>query len=314
MNNLLNLVTAGFEYLTGSGDGSDSHSPQRNQPRQPRQSLFNSTLASNNSNADYTPSYADICIARAMLKSLKLPTELVLEILAYAKYEPVITFASGSRAVLATAYMGSANSAQTCLRAEILSVDTIRRISGPHVTPRVKEIKFDFASKDQGWTSENTRGTYNTSSWLEVSIFRPNSPSTSVNQLGNIDQYDGLHAVQDHLTTGGYGKLVDERPEQAAIGAQGGEPPLAWYLQGNKVCERENCNYQVVWASDRTEGNEGSGSGEGFLDALKEGDSMFVWARAKVSNSFIYSDIYSRLQISVISMLTVLSIQDGDAR
>lgn len=103
--------------------------------------------------AEHTVSYADICVARAMLRTLGLPTELVLEILAYAQYEPVIEFAS-SRRVTADASMGAATSAYVCLPAEVLSHNTIREISGPNVSLKVKEIKFDFESKDQGWTSE----------------------------------------------------------------------------------------------------------------------------------------------------------------
>ena len=224
-----------------------------------------------------TPSYADICVVRAMLKSLKLPTELVLDVLAYAQYEPLIEF-NGRRSIVTS-------NSHTCLRAEVLSAATIRRISGPLVKLKVKEIKFNFTSKDQGWTSENTRGTYNTSSWLEVSIFRPSSQMVRLEHLDGIDSHDGHTAVQDYLARKGYGKLVAERPPQAEMGAQGGEPPLAWYLQANKVCERQNCDYEVIWAPDHNEGNEGAGSGEGFFDALKDGDSILVWARAKVSTA-----------------------------
>lgn len=294
MNNLLNLLAAGFDYLTGSDDSSDSRNPLRDSARQRQQNPVSPASASKDRDPGYTPSYADICIVRAMLKSLKLPTELVLEILAYAEYEPVIAFAGGSRAVLATAHMGAANSAKTCLRAGVLSADTIHRISGPKVTLRVKEINFDFTSRDQGWTSENTRGSYDTSSWLETSIFRPSSRDVSAKHLDNIDNYDGLNEVQDHLMTRGYGRLIDKPTGQTAIGAQDSEPPVAWYLQGNKVCERQNCDYQVTWASDYSEGNEGAGNGAGFLDALEEGDTIFVWARAKVSTLPVTQIIYSR--------------------
>lgn len=278
MDILLNLATAGFRYLTGT-DSND-----QNPLSVP--SSFNTHPGSSTFAAMYTPSYADICVARAMLESLKLPTELVLEVLAYAQYEPVVEF-NGYRNIVASASMGSANSAHTCLRAEVLSEATIRRLSGPHVTLKVKEIKFDFTSKDQGWTSENTRGTYNTSSWLEVSIFRPRSKMIRLEDLNGIDDHDGLAAVQNYLVSQEYGALVSERPPQAEMGAQGGEPPLAWYLQGNKVCERQNCDYQVIWAPDHNEGNEGAGSGQGFFDALKHGDSVLVWARSKVGTKIL---------------------------
>ncbi|KAF1976989.1 hypothetical protein BU23DRAFT_550937 [Bimuria novae-zelandiae CBS 107.79] len=271
MESLLNLFTTSFNYLTSSGGSATTQNPQNSPAQQPRQAT----------NMAYTPSYADICVARAMLKSFGLPTELVIEILAYAQYEPVLEFAGGPRAVMASASMGSALSARICLRAEVLSANTIRRLSGPHVTLTVKEIEFDFTSKDQGWTTENTRGTYNTSSWLEVSIFRPSEKNILDNWSGYNTDYDSPQAMQNELLRLGYGKLVDERPVDASVGGQGDEPPLAWYLQGNKVTERQDCTYRVVWSSDHYEGNEGAGRGEGFLNALKEGDSVWVWARAK---------------------------------
>lgn len=207
---------------------------------------------------------------------------LALEVLDYAQYEPVLEFTSGRRTVLAIA-----PAAHTCLRAELLSANTIRRLSGHHVTLKVKQIEFNFTSKDQGWTTENTEGTYNTSSWLEVSIFRPSSRSPGLGGPGlDIDSHGDFQGAENHLMRRGYGEFVHERPASAAVGPQVGEAPLAWYLQGNKVAERNNCDYRVVWAPDHSEGNEGSGTGEGFFETLQEGDSVLVWARAKVSNHF----------------------------
>jgi hypothetical protein len=38
---------------------------------------------------------------------------------------------------------------------------------------KIREIEFTIVSHDQGWTTEPTKGTYETSSWFEVSILRP---------------------------------------------------------------------------------------------------------------------------------------------
>jgi hypothetical protein len=85
-----------------------------------------------------------------------------------------------------------------------------------------------------------------------------------------------LHrVVQDHGWS-----LV---PRPSAI--QGNEDNFAWYLQGNKVAAKRI--YNVVWAEEPWAGNEGSGTGEGFLEALQEGDRILVWARAKVCQSHI---------------------------
>jgi hypothetical protein len=71
------------------------------------------------------------------------------------------------------------------------------------------------------------------------------------------------------------------------------EGEYAWYLQGNEVAKGPSVfdgemvrRYKIVWSSASTPrwvGNEGSGRGEGFVDALQEGDWILVWARAKVS-------------------------------
>lgn len=78
-----------------------------------------------------------------------------------------------------------------------------------------------------------------------------------------------------------------------------GESPLkveegeySWYLQGNHVKKRLSVfegemvpRYRIVWGSKANpvwSGNEGAGSGTGFVDTLKPGDWICVWARAKV--------------------------------
>lgn len=72
------------------------------------------------------------------------------------------------------------------------------------------------------------------------------------------------------------------QPGSDQQGPQFGEPRYAWYLQGNQVASRQEPLYRVVWAADRFEGNTGAGRGEGFFDALEQGDFIVVWARAKV--------------------------------
>jgi hypothetical protein len=301
MSDLFSLIGAGVDYLVsffGNNQTSQTSTSSLWQSRRDTGLLL---------------SYADICIARAMLKSLGLPTELVLEILAYAQYEPVIEFTSGGDRVIAAAVMGAATSAKVCLCAEVLSRNTIRRISGPHVTLKVKEIRFDITSKDQGFTSERTMGTYNTSSWLEASVFRPGPQFSSLDSLPLwMSEYDNPQELQDQLSSMGH-KLVDERPADVSVGPQGGESTLAWYLQGNKVAERQSVDHRVVWAPDYSEGNQGAGNGHGFFNVLREDDSILVWARAKVGSQILrglgsWPYAYNEL------LLTVSSIQIGAAR
>lgn len=133
-------------------------------------------------------------------------------------------------------------------------------------------------------TGKKTIGTFQTSSWLEVSIFRPGPQFTSLDELPLwTREYSNPQQLQSQLSPTGH-KLVAGRPQNAAMGAQGGEAPLAWYLQGNKVAERYLVDYQVVWAPGESQDSPGAGNGDGFFDVLQEGDSVLVWARAKVSH------------------------------
>lgn len=73
------------------------------------------------------------------------------------------------------------------------------------------------------------------------------------------------------------------------------EGDFAWYLQGNRVAEENPKPYRILWAADRFEGNVGAGSGAGFVQNLKEGDELLIWARAKVTypnNIFYKSEAY----------------------
>lgn len=118
---------------------------------------------------DFSPTYADVRVTRAMLQALRIPTEVVLEILDYAQYEPVLEFAN----TRGTVTVG----VQLCLEAGVLTRDSLRKLQPGKACVQVKEIDFLLDSHDQGWTSEDTVGTFNTSSWVEVSILRGTHPA-----------------------------------------------------------------------------------------------------------------------------------------
>jgi hypothetical protein len=232
--------------------------------------------------SEYTPKYEDVCQARAYLKTLDLPTELVLQILEYAQYWPQyeVTLNFG-RPKIAAAEAGRPSHATLCLNRDIMDHHTVDTVRKHGETPKIKSVAFDMVSRDQAWTSESTHGTFSTSSWLEVSILRRvggnDAPSTGP-RFSNTwfnNPSDLHHGVS------GQGWTLVERPESAKQGPQDGEGDLAWYLQGNRVAVGID-EYRVVWTENDKEGNEGAGSGEGFLQELKEGDQVLVWARAKV--------------------------------
>ena len=109
--------------------------------------------------ATWSPSYENVREARVLLKSLNLPTELVLDILDRARYWPSREFAMKHCRVEA-ASLPSGSSAKICLGADICSEDSIKCFFGEDEKKKIKEIEFEIVSKDQGWTSERTQGAY----------------------------------------------------------------------------------------------------------------------------------------------------------
>lgn len=228
--------------------------------------------------------YEDVLEARTLLEGRGLPMELVLDILDHAEYWPMRQFSTtpGSTVkVAATMFRSSA--AGLCLDADIFNDPVVNDLRANGEKVRIKAIQFQIRSRDQGWTSEPTRGTFSTSSWLEASILRGvESHSTTFPPSCWLDSvFASPESFQYHVTSRGW-QLV-RRPEHAEQGPQGGEGDLAWYLQGNRVATQGRAEeYDVLWTHDTYGGNEGSGRGDDFLHALKEGDRLLVWARAKV--------------------------------
>ena len=231
----------------------------------------------------FTPTYNDVCRARALLKARNLPTELVLIILDEAEYWPRIEFSrpANARPVVARAHGNRSSAATRCLEAQVFNNDIVNDLLSCNETPKIKRIEFDVTSRDQGWTDQDTEGTYSTSSWLEVSILRDASNINSLLPTPRLVNTWISSPLDYHTNMVGRGWSLVKRPEDAIQGPQGGEGGYAWYLQGNRVMAG-NDDYHVVWSEHGHEGNAGSGSGKGFLEALGEGDRVMVWARAKV--------------------------------
>lgn len=235
----------------------------------------------------WTLDYKDVLAARALLKTLGLPTELVLAILDYAQYWPMREFSTDKgNTVKVAASMFRSSAAALCLDADVFRHPTVDDLHARGEKVRVKAIEFHIRSRDQGWTSERTQGTFSTSSWLEASLLRGvEDYSTTFPPSCWLDSvFASPQSFQEHVMPRGW-QLI-KRPEFAEQGPQGGEGDLAWYLQGNRVATQGRSeDYHIIWTHDECEGNEGAGRGEGFLNELREGDRLLVWARAKVCHS-----------------------------
>jgi hypothetical protein len=244
---------------------------------------FFQTPSQSSPSTPFTPTYSSVCHARALLKTLNLPTELVLQILEHAQYWPHHTYTTAfDRPKIASAQGGRTSHAVLCLDAAIFSNPVISRMRDCGENPKIKRLDFEVVSRDQGWTSEDTVGTFATSSWLEVSILRRahgNAAPTPIPRLAHMNWMSNPSGFCTAVFESGW-KLV-KRPQAAEQGPQDGEGDFAWYLQGNRVAAKHG-EYCVTWAVDGWEGNEGAGRGDGFLEELREGDRVLVWARAKV--------------------------------
>lgn len=228
--------------------------------------------------------YEDILKARALLKAHGLPMELVLKILEEAEYWPTRRFSTQEgRSVKVAATMFRSSAAGLCFDADVFNDPRVDKLRKDGEKIRIKAINFHIRSRDQGWTSEPTRGTFSTSSWLEASILRGlDDHNTRLPPSCWLDSvFESPRSFQQHITPRGW--QLARRPESAEQGPQGGEGDLAWYLQGNRVATQGHAEeYDITWTQYAYEGNEGSGTGYEFLNELKDGDRLLIWARAKV--------------------------------
>jgi hypothetical protein len=162
--------------------------------------------------ASFKPTRADVYGVRAILALCKLPNELILSILDYARYWTERQNERTDYKILMDEVYALDFSATYPYH--VMSAFPASNHVGSEV-PKIREVEFlvvshgklstmkncstsatatDLPNIDQGWTTEGTQSTYESSSWFEVSILRPdNRPrsetrrralNASVSQLG----------------------------------------------------------------------------------------------------------------------------------
>lgn len=268
--------------------------------------------------APFIPTLHDIHKARAILASLRLPNELAFCILDQARYWMELEMESKEHIVL----VDGAWSVDYSAAYPYLYVPAYQWPHIPHL--KIREVTFTIVSHDQGWTTEDTQGTYRTSSWFEVSIIRPKAVSTSrrhrlqpgLRRLREMnvrgETVDGVCAASNIMHSSGMVDLV-RRPsstmepqrshctEMMVVKSQGvKEGEHAWYLQGNEVAREKSVfegemvkRYNITWGCKENPvqtTSKGAGNGDGFIDNLERDDFICVWARAKVSSTLIPLD------------------------
>ncbi|EOA89320.1 hypothetical protein ACJQWK_09232 [Exserohilum turcicum] len=267
--------------------------------------------------APFIPSRRDVLRTRALLHyRLGLPNELVLDILDKAHYwvERIREF-TRHEVLLDDEFSLNYSAACPCLGIYFDSPPTRSREK-----TKLREMEFLIVSHDQGWTTEDTAGTFKTSSWFEVSILRSTRELKRIEKNLLAHQLDVGHFDGDVPVKSNIHKVLNDsfheynlkavprpssetepqrmhcREMQSTLLSDDGTPlgiegEHAWYLQGNEVGRASSVfdgefirRYRVVWGckdNPAWEGNEGAGRGEGFIDTLKDGDWICIWARAK---------------------------------
>lgn len=177
----------------------------------------------------------------------------------------------------------------------------------------------------------HTTGTYHgSSSWFDACILRPLPPSIPRPPLapdvaaridllqqrfgpppgepfptflvGNLLSHDPEDA-RDFLRSLGWDFV--ERVERVEVDGEVGERRgVLWKLQANVVASAE---YHVHdgewrrrnehWVSGEEAGSAGSGDGLGFVDEMRSGDRVGIWARAMVSVFFLFFSSHLSLSI-----------------
>ncbi|PSN69509.1 hypothetical protein BS50DRAFT_343367 [Corynespora cassiicola Philippines] len=233
-------------------------------------------------NTTFIPTRADIIVVRMILESRNIPTELVLAILDHARYwREVVHEKSNPHQVKAEWPEYSA-----IYPYQVVDLrDTWVPRGEEH--GKIQEIEFVISSRDQGWTSEDTEGTYNTSSWFETSIVRQREGLLgSQGRFGEIidgQTFSTIEEARHSMQAQGWDLASKRSPRMDPQEETSDEDEYTWYLQGNLVAEDDDKLHWVVWSRDTHPGgvvNEGSGAGESFIDILETNDIVIVWARA----------------------------------
>lgn len=123
--------------------------------------------------------------------------------------------------------------------------------------------------------------------------------------IGNLLSHDPEDARELFC---GLGWDFVERVERVEVDGEVGERRgVLWKVQANVVAGREYTVHEGEWRKSGDEwtggeasddGNEGSGDGTGFVDVLKPGDRVGIWARAMVRLSCLSARAFQRAHVA----------------
>ena len=244
----------------------------------------------------YTPTLDDVFEVQGLLARFA-PPELILHILDLADYRPRVC-ASRHDAVSYRVNDFSwrpglvAFVAGLYLRTPALPAPR----SGAPI--RATRITFQLRASDQGWADFGGHGTYhNSHTWFEASILR-RKPGH-----GDDDESDEAALNSDEVLRNPFNTIERAEERLAELGwhlvrrdddGGGGDGTVraSWFVHTNITAHALYHNYRVSWVRgvvDEVPRNPlVMGDGRGFLDALRPGDRVVLWALAEVSNKLSF--------------------------
>ncbi|CAK5263164.1 unnamed protein product, partial [Mycena citricolor] len=126
---------------------------------------------------------------------------------------------------------------------------------------RIESVEFVTKSRDQGWCDDaSLRGTYRGFSWFEAAILRLPDDRRRVSYK-NYEPDLEVPVTDHHYAT-------------------------RWLLQKNFSASSDIREHSVIWSSKELpvgspQLDTGAGNGEGFVQKLRHGDCIVVYARAQ---------------------------------
>ncbi|KAF2140345.1 uncharacterized protein K452DRAFT_289088 [Aplosporella prunicola CBS 121167] len=225
--------------------------------------------------APYTPTADAVHVVRTLfVQGLGLPVELADLIIEAAGYYPTV-FNARSESATDGMDVSTRWSRRSTVAFLYLISDPIPRAREGELV-KIKSVKFHTTSRDQGWASQGSYGTYNgSSSWFETSIFRPvpGAPDElDLDQNRHRCMQSFFHEPEDaapHLQTAGWNFVEHDGKH-------------LWKVQYNIVAGQYFVEHDVEWRPNEEPAEEvpGKGDGKGFIGALEPGDRVGLWARA----------------------------------
>ncbi|OCL08037.1 hypothetical protein AOQ84DRAFT_222279 [Glonium stellatum] len=258
--------------------------------------------SSSNDGPFYTPTSADTLLVRSFLMQLKLPTELALAIIDFADYYPVVRGHEATELHVAASTHRLNSTAVLYAVTDPIPEDT----NGARV--RVKNVSFELRSHDQGWGGERgcraSNFTISASAFLHLWLILPrmfygeSDPLTALHHPGT---YSGSYTWFEACILRPIPSLYTDplrlpytfNPQPTAVclkpvgymlvpcSTSGREETVVWHIQSNVCADSREMVHRVEWRPGEVQDIlPGRGIGKAFVEKLRPGDRVGVWARA----------------------------------